>query len=500
MTVDQPQHEQPPPTNQPVGEDPSKSESASSMPREPVDASPPRIKIGSQRYERAAPPIASGLSAATMPDAEVAEPRAEPPSEPSPAKTFPPTNLRKRPTPDEDAELAAAMAGASLDELFADDASVPLVSEIELDSRRRARVLRTGREYVFVELGGPHQGIVPLRQFTAPPEPGSFVDVIVGVFDADEGLYALSVPGAAAEVADWSQLAEGVIVEARVTGHNQGGLECEVHRIRGFIPAGQVDRFRVDDLAQFVGEKFTCLVTEANEESGNLVLSRRAILEREAAEAQKKLREELAAGQIREGLVRGVRDFGAFVDLGGIDGLLHVSQIAWARIQHPSEVLHEGQKVRVKILAVHPETGKISLGMKDLVESPWATAAQKYAAKSRVRGRVTKLMEFGAFVQLEPGIEGLVHISELSHRRVFRTRDVVAEGQEVDAQVLSVDAEAQRISLSMKALEQKGVSVAEPEQAEDLDAPPSEPSDRPSPPLRGGRSSASGGEKFGLQW
>ena len=153
---------------------------------------------------------------------------------------------------------------------------------------------------------------------------------------------------------DWSEVSEGMIVEARVTGHNKGGLECEVNRLRGFIPASQISLYRVEDLAQFVGQKFACVITEANPDKGNLVLSRRAVLEREKAEAKTKLLAELEVGQVREGIVRSLQEFGAFVDLGGVDGLIHISQLSWDRIRHASEVLELGQKVKVKIQKIDP--------------------------------------------------------------------------------------------------------------------------------------------------
>jgi small subunit ribosomal protein S1 len=276
-------------------------------------------------------------------------------------------------------------------------------------------------------------------------------------------------------------------------------VECEVNHIRGFIPASQVSLYRIEDLSTLVGEKFACVVTEAKPEKRNLVLSRRAFLEREKAEAKEKLLAELAPGQVREGTVRSVRDFGAFVDLGGVDGLVHVSQIGWTRVKHPNEVLHEGQPVKVKIQKIDPTTGKISLSIRDIVESPWTHAAQKYPAKTKVTGRVTKIMEFGAFVELEPGVEGLVHVSELAHQRVWRTADVVSEGQEVEAQVVSIDADKQRIALSMKAVQARPEpKKTEPEVEEP--EPVKTPSKKRTVPLKGGRASKSGGEQFGLNW
>ncbi len=256
--------------------------------------------------------------------------------------------------------------------------------------------------------------------------------MVVQRLNADDGLYDLRLPEAAADVSDWADLNEGMLVEAQVTGHNTGGLECEVNHIRGFIPISQVAIYRVEDLAQFVGQRMTCLITEANPMRRNLVLSRRDVLEREKEEARQKLLDSLQPGQVHEGVVRKLMDFGAFVDIGGVDGLVHVSQLAWNRVSHPREVLAEGQKIQVKIEKIDRTTGKIGLSYRDLLENPWTGAAGKYPPNSVVHGKVTKLMEFGAFVELEPGVEGLVHISELSHKRVWRASDVVHAGDEIE--------------------------------------------------------------------
>ncbi len=270
-------------------------------------------------------------------------------------------------------------------------------------------------------------------------------------FNAEEGLYDLSLPGMAVELGNWDEVHEGMLVDAQVTGHNTGGLECEVNHIRGFIPVSQISLYRVEDLAQFVGQRFACLITDANPARKNLVLSRRAVLEREKEEKKQAFFESLAPGQVYEGTVRKLMDFGAFVELGnGVDGLLHISQLSWGRIKHPSEVVQEGQPIRVRIEKIDRETGRIGLSYREMIENPWTAAAGKYPHNSVVRGKVTRLMEFGAFVELEPGVEGLVHISELSHKRIWRASDVVKEGEEVEVLVLNVNPEAQRMSLSIK--------------------------------------------------
>src|SRR4029079_15539835 len=279
------------------------------------------------------------------------------------------------------------------------------------------------------------------------------LDLVVGRFNAAEGLYEMVLPGGAVDVGDWSEVAEGMTVEARVTGHNKGGLECDVSKLRGFIPASQISMYRVEDLAQFVDQKFACVITEANPEKRNLVLSRRAVLEREKAEAKENLLASLEVGQVREGVVRSLQSFGAFVDLGGIDGLVHISQLSWDRVKHADEVLQLGQTIKVKIQKIDPDAGKIGLAFRDLSENPWANVARDFPTRARVQGTVSRLMEFGAFVRLAPGVEGLVHISELSHKRVFRVSDMLTEGQDVEVIVLAVDPEQQRISLSLKALE-----------------------------------------------
>jgi ribosomal protein S1 len=343
-----------------------------------------------------------------------------------------------------------------------------------------------------------------LQQFMEPPAIGGLVNVVVQRFNTEEGFYELTLPGTAVHVEDWSDLSDGAVVDAHVTGQNSGGLECEVNHIRGFIPISQVSLYRVEDLSEFVGQHFLCLVTEANPDRRNLVLSRRAILEREKAEAKQKLMESLRPGQIHEGVVRKLMAFGAFVDIGGVDGLLHVSQLAWGRVNHPSEVIAEGQKIKVRIEKINPDTGKISFAYRDLLENPWNTAGQKYPPNSIVKGRVVKLMDFGAFVELEPGVEGLIHISQLSHKRVFRCADVVKEGQEVEVIVLSVDEKAQRISLSIKAMSQPEPTKKEKEQAEreaaEAAAGPVKPK-KPEKelPLTGGLGKTTGA-KFGLKW
>jgi small subunit ribosomal protein S1 len=420
---------------------------------------------------------------------------------------FPPPNIRERLEPDQEAEFEKAMGGALLDELLSTGDAAATQEQLEIDSKHRARIVVIRKDDVFLELGRREQGVVPLQQFKEPPVVGGLVDVIVQRFNSEDGLYELMLPGTAVHVEDWSDLREGATVDVQVTGHNSGGLECEVNHIRAFIPISQVSLYRVEDLSEFVGQRFLCLVTEANPERRNLVLSRRAILEREKAEAKQKFMESLKPGQIHEGVVRKLMPFGAFVDIGnGVEGLLHVSQLAWGRVNHPSEVVAEGQTLKIRVEKINSETGKISFAYRDLLENPWTQVETKFPPNSTVRGKVVKIMDFGAFVELEPGVEGLIHISQLSHKRVFRCTDVVKEGQEVEVMVLSVDTKAQRISLSIKALFQPEPTKKEKEEQEAAQAAAAQPAAPAKPkkpekkiPLTGGLQKTSGA-KFGLKW
>ena len=394
-------------------------------------------------------------------------------------------------------EIAAAM-GEGVENLLAGEVSAQS-PEIELDGRYQATALKVYRESVLFELPGQQNGAIPLKQFEEPPEPGTIVEVVVTGFSKTEQMYELVVPGSSVDVVDWSDVQEGVVVEAKITGHNKGGLECEINHIRGFIPASQVSLFRIEDFSTFVDQTLQCVVTEANPERRNLVLSHRAVLEREREAAREQLLAELEIGQIREGTVTRLQKFGAFVDLGGIDGLIHISQLSWDNIRHPSEVVAEGQQVKVRIEKLDPETGKIGLSYRDLMHHPWEGVDAKYPVGDVVTGTVSKIMDFGAFIKLESGVEGLVHISELSHKRVNRVSHVVEEGQRVEVKILTVDPEAQRISLSMKQ------AAADPDVDSDASSDSDEPAEKyvpkvPAKSLKGGIGGDSGGEQFGLKW
>jgi len=453
-----------------------------------------RIQIGSQRDTEADTPIvAKSMSPGT---GVKEEPR---------KSNYPPPNVRDALTPELEAELAAALGGESLDAIIEGSTSVATTgAELASETRITGTVVSIHRDDIFIDLGGRAQGVLPLKQFekTTPPEVGAQLEVVVSRFNPEQGFYELSLTNAAVDIGNWDEVQNGQVVDVTITGANKGGLECQVANIRGFIPMGQISIYRVENAEEYVGQRLTCVITEANRSRKNLVLSHRALMERERKEQKQKLLAELSAGDIREGTVRSLQDFGAFVDLGGVDGMIHVSQLSWDRVVHPKDVLTVGQAVKVKIEKINQETGKISLGYRDLAANPWDEAEQKFPIGARVKGAVSKLMQFGAFVRLAPGVEGLIHISEMGHGRVQRSSDVVSEGQDVEVKVVSFDREAQRIGLSLKAL------LPPPER------PKQEPREPAHPPveslqrrhkesdknLKGGIGTPSGGEKFGLKW
>ncbi len=345
-------------------------------------------------------------------------------------------------------DLDAALASADIDQLLTSGPARQ--GALGEGDRIRASVIKVHDDVVFVALGGPHEGVVPVTQFENPPEAGQTVEVVVRAFSPEDGLYIVVVPGQTIEVQDWSDLQEGAVVEVLVTGVNTGGLTVKLGHADGFMPAGQVAEHRIEDFSDFVGQRLTAVITESSERRRRLVVSRRAVLEREREEKKREQLEKINPGDTLDGTVRSVKDFGAFVDLGGLEGLIHVSKLSWERIKHPSEVIQEGQKVRVKVEKVDKQTGKLSLSYRDLLEHPWDGIEGKYPVGSTVRGTVTRIANYGAFVRIAPGVEGLVHISELAHHKVFKVDNHVKEGQEVEVKVLTIDRDAKRSAYRSK--------------------------------------------------
>jgi small subunit ribosomal protein S1 len=432
-----------------------------------------------------------------MSDSDRPEP-SDPPEAPTPPAVSKPGPEPERPfggrarlrdlDKDMESELEAAMGGLSADQLLQETTAKgpPKAPPGGMPGRLLGRVLRVHGADVFIDVPGSRgQGVLPLTQFPeGPPVPGTEIEVSIEGYDRANGLTLLSRRGAAVE-ADWSSVAPGMIVEARVTATNKGGLAVDVNGIRGFLPISQIDLYRVEQPEQYLNQRLLCLVTEVDPQERNLVVSRRAVLEKEREEKREQLWRELAEGQVREGIVRNVREFGAFVDLGGVDGLIPVSEMSWTRVEDPTQVVQSGQRVKVVVLHIDHDKRKVRLGMKQLAASPWDSVLDRYVPGTVLSGKVTRLMDFGAFVELEPGIEGLIHISELAPRRVWRVSDVVKPGQEVQVKVLQVEPERRRIALSLKAALPEEPKPAEVEETGEEEAPARPPRPRTTP-LRGG--------------
>lgn len=405
-----------------------------------------------------------------------------------------------------EAEISAAMAGTmSAPAVSAEGASdtlqpgaIPLTEDqLEPGAKLKAKVQSVTAENVFCDVGLRCPGLLPVKQFPPGKQPheGEEFLVVMDKFDAENGVVLISLPKATRRPkGNWEELSVGQVVECVVAKTNKGGLEVTVGGMRAFLPASQVDVGFVSSLDGYVGQRFPVQVTEVNPAKRNLVVSRRVLVIQERKEAAATFWEKVEVGQQYSGKVKTLKDYGAFIDLGGVDGFLHVGEMSWTRIKHPSDLLQEGQAVDVVILSLDREKQKIGLGLRQLAQNPWNLAVDKYAVGTTVSGKVTRTTDFGAFIELEQGVEGLIHISELDHRRVKRVGEVLNVGQEVQAQVLEVNPERQRISLSLKALKEK------PEEPKDEDLAPSKGQtyDRKrKEPLRGGTGGSGGGGLFG---
>jgi small subunit ribosomal protein S1 len=351
-----------------------------------------------------------------------------------------------------EAEIEAALGDLSVEDMLDyADRSRAAPGGVEREYKTGIIVAVHGND-VLVEFGPKSQGVCPIDQFTEPPTVGDRTQFIIERFDEDEGLLILSREGVMRK-AEWESLEVGQHVEARCTGTNKGGLEMELAHHQAFMPAGHVDLRHIEDLSVFVGEKMPCQIIELDRQRGRIILSRRAHLEIERSRLREELLESLQVGQTVPAVITSLQNYGAFADLGGIDGLIHISDLSYQRIRHPSEVVKEGDQVKVKILKIarEQEPPRIGLGLKQTLEDPYAAEVGKLEIGATVTGHVTKLMAFGAFVELAPGVEGLIHISELSPERVQRVSSVVKPGEVVTVKVLSVDADQRRIGLSLKA-------------------------------------------------
>ncbi|MEO0511270.1 MAG: S1 RNA-binding domain-containing protein [Planctomycetota bacterium] len=327
---------------------------------------------------------------------------------------------------------------------------------------RRGIVVSVGGSDIFVEFGPKELGVVARdawKEDEQAPVVGEELQLVINRFDKDENIFLCSRPGSV-QKAEWELLEPGQIVEARVTGKNKGGLELEVAGHRAFMPAGQVDIRHIDDLSVFVGEKMQAQVIRVDRGGkGNIVLSRREILAEERAKLAEELKTSLSEGQVLDGVVKKIMPFGAFVDIGGLDGLVHIADLSHDRIhlgeQNVQKFVKEGQQVRVQVLRIDWEKNRIALGMKQLAEDPFVSATEELVEGAIVTGKIKNIADFGAFAELPGGTEGLIHISELAWKRTNHPSEVVQPDQVVQVKVLKIDPDNRRISLSLKQAEER---------------------------------------------
>jgi small subunit ribosomal protein S1 len=324
-------------------------------------------------------------------------------------------------------------------------------------------VVKIDRDEVMVDVGYKSEGYIPLAEFGTMPDGtprvqvGDPVDVYLLRKEDQDGLVVLSK-----EIADqkivWDKIAEahdrGEVVEGKIVRRIKGGLKVEIGNVKAFLPASQVELRPVQNFDRYIGKTLDMKVIKLSKRRRNIVLSRRVILEEEREAKRQATLETLEAGQIREGIVNNITQFGAFIDLGGVDGLLHKSDMSWGRVNHPSEVVSVGDKVEVMVLSVDVDAGKISLGIKQKSPDPWLSVEEKYSVGSTISGKVVNIVDYGAFVELEPGVEGLIHVSEMSWtRRVPHPSKILRKGDIIQARVLDVDPAKQKISLGLKQLQ-----------------------------------------------
>jgi small subunit ribosomal protein S1 len=322
------------------------------------------------------------------------------------------------------------------------------------------KVVRVDKDEVLLDIGYKSEGVIPARELTIKHDTdprevvhvGDEIEALVTQKEDKEGRLILSKKKAQYERA-WGQIEkvmnEEGVVEGTVIEVVKGGLILDIG-LRGFLPASLVEMRRVRDLHPYVGRKLEAKIIELDRNRNNVVLSRRKYLEEAQSEGRKKFLEDLKKGEVRKGTVSSIVNFGAFVDLGGVDGLVHVSELSWKHVEHPSEVVQVGQEVEVEVLDVDLERDRISLSLKKTQEDPWRQFARLHQPNEVIDGEVTKLVPFGAFVRVADGIEGLVHISELAHRHVETAEQVVKVGDPVKVKIIEIDSERRRISLSIR--------------------------------------------------
>jgi small subunit ribosomal protein S1 len=337
------------------------------------------------------------------------------------------------------------------------DITIPEFGEGDVVS---GRVVRIDKDEILVDIGYKSEGVFPLSELSIRKsvnvadevQLGEMIDALVMQKEDQDGRLVLSKKRARFEKA-WKRIeaasTAGETVEGTVIEVVKGGLILDLG-VRGFLPASLVDIRRVQDLDEFLGQKLECKVIELNRSRNNVVLSRRAVLEHERREVRQRILDDLEPGKVVEGTISNIVDFGAFVDLDGIDGLIHISELSWSHVNHPSEVLNVGEKVDVKVLEIDRDRQRISLGLKQTQADPWQSVIETYQINDIVPGKVTKVVTFGAFVEIHAGVEGLVHISELADHHVENPREVVNQGDELEVRIIEIDADRRRLSLSLK--------------------------------------------------
>jgi small subunit ribosomal protein S1 len=359
------------------------------------------------------------------------------------------------------------------------DASFPEINEGEVV---HGTVVRVDKDEVLVDIGYKSEGVIPVAELTIrrsvnPADEvsvGEEIDALVLTKEDTEGRLILSKKRARFELA-WKRIEgaaeSGEPVNGKVIEVVKGGLILDLG-VRGFLPASLVDIRRVQDLDEFMGRELRCKVIELNRSRNNVVLSRRAVLEDERKEMRQAILDRLSPGDVIEGQISNIVDFGAFVDLDGMDGLIHISELSWSHVNHPSEVLDIGQTVKVKVLDIDRDRQRISLGLKQTQSDPWQQVLDSYREDDVVEGRVAKVVTFGAFVEILPGVEGLVHISELAAHHVENPREVVAQSQAVNVRILEIDGDRRRLSLSLKRVEEGEQPVPRADGAESVHTMP----------------------------
>ncbi|UCD58380.1 MAG: 30S ribosomal protein S1 [Candidatus Hydrogenedentota bacterium] len=319
----------------------------------------------------------------------------------------------------------------------------------------RGRVVSVGPDFVLVDIGFKSEGTISLAEFPEPDEVkvGDELDVLIEVAEDQDGMIVLSKTKAD-KIKNWAKIQklfeENQLVEGKIIRKVKGGFKVDIG-LDAFLPASQIARRPVGDLDQYIGQTYKFRIIKLTKRRRNVVLSRKQVLEEARSEEKARLLASLEVGQELDGTVKNITDFGAFIDVGGIDGLLHITDMSWGRIRHPSEVVSVGDSVKVKVLNFNKEEEKISLGLKQMTPNPWSNVDEKYPIGAAVRGKVVSMTDYGAFVQLEEGVEGMVHISEMSWtKRVRHPSEIVHIGQEIDVKLLNVDAQNEKISLGLK--------------------------------------------------